>query len=67
LLGIPGSQRETGIEVTIQKRFYAAMAAYAVIAVAAGLTLDGKLRLGVWILLAGLAVKTVIAYKTSSL
>jgi hypothetical protein len=38
------------------------MGAYAVIALMAALTLDGKFRLVVWILLAGLALKTYIAY-----
>ncbi len=44
----------------MNKRLAAALAAYAVIALLAGLTLDGKLRLAIWILLAGLAVKTLI-------
>lgn len=48
---------------TLDKRFYAAMAAYAVIAILAALTLDGKMRLAVWIFIAGLAVRTLIAYK----
>jgi len=43
------------------------MACYAVLALSAAFTLDGKFRIGVWIFLAGLAVKTVIAYKTSNL
>jgi hypothetical protein len=51
----------------MQKRFYWAMAAYGVLALMAAFTLDGKFRIGVWIFLAGLAVKTCIAYKTSSL
>ena len=44
-------------------RFYWAMGTYAVIGLMAGYTLDGTLRLAVWILMAGLAVKTLIAYK----
>jgi hypothetical protein len=51
----------------MQKRFYRAMAAYGVLALMAEFTLDGKFRIGVWIFLAGLAVKTCIAYKTSNL
>ncbi len=51
----------------MQKRFYRAMAAYGALAVMAAVTLDGKFRLAVWIFLAGLAVKTLIAYKTSNL
>ena len=41
------------------------MSTYAVLALLAGLTLDGKMRTAVWILLGGLAVKTAIAYKTA--
>ena len=47
----------------IQKRFYIAMGMYAVLAILAGTTLDGKIRLAVWVFLAGLAVKTMIALK----
>ena len=49
----------------MQKRFYRAMACYAVLALSATFTLDGKFRIAVWIFLAGLALKTCIAYKTS--
>jgi len=51
----------------MQKRFYRAMASYVVLALLATFTLDGRFRLAVWILMAGLALKTVIAYKTSNL
>jgi hypothetical protein len=51
----------------MQKRFYRAMACDGVRALSATFTLDGKFRLAVWIFLAGLAVKTLIAYKTSDL
>lgn len=44
-------------------RFFWALGVYAVLALMATFTLDGNLRLAVWILLAGLTVKTVIAYK----
>jgi len=44
-------------------RFIWAMSVYAILALMATFTLDGNLRLAVYILLAGLAVKTVIAYK----
>jgi len=47
----------------MQRKLLTAFGAYAVIAILAGLTLDGKLRLAVWILLGGLALKTYIAYK----
>ena len=51
----------------MQTRFYRAMTAYAVLALLATFTLDGKFRIGVWIFLVGLALKTCIAYKTSNL
>jgi hypothetical protein len=47
----------------MNKRLISAMAAYAVIAALAAFTLDGVLRVAVWILMAGLAAKTWIAYK----
>ena len=45
------------------RRFLAAMAAYAAIALLAAFTLDGKLRIAVWIFMGALALKTLIAYK----
>jgi hypothetical protein len=46
----------------MDKRFIAAMAAYAAIALLAAFTLDGgKLRDAVWVLMLGLAVKTYIS------
>jgi hypothetical protein len=46
----------------MEKKFIAAMAAYATIALLAGFTLDGgKLRNAVWVLMAGLAVKTWVS------
>jgi hypothetical protein len=47
----------------MKKRLYSAMATYAVLALLAFFTLDGIFRYGVWILMAGLAAKTMIAYK----
>jgi hypothetical protein len=44
-------------------RFLAAMAVYAAIAVLATFTLDGNVRIAVWILMGALALKTLIAYK----
>ncbi len=44
-------------------RLFAAMTAYAVLALLAAFTLDGVLRAAVWILMAGLAAKTLIAYR----
>ena len=38
-----------------------AMGTYAVLAILAAVTLDGKMRLAVWIFLGGLALRTVIA------
>ncbi len=43
--------------------FAAAMLSYVVLATLAALTLDGLIRLAVWIFLGGLALKTVIAHK----
>ena len=51
----------------MQKRFFWAMGAYALLALMAGFTLDGKILIGVWIFLAGLALKTCIAYKAHNL
>ncbi|HEY2018172.1 MAG TPA: hypothetical protein VGH38_31920 [Bryobacteraceae bacterium] len=48
----------------LKNRFLAAMGTYTVLAILAGFTLDdGLLRNAVWILMAGLAVKTYIAYR----
>jgi hypothetical protein len=44
-------------------RLLYALGTYAVLALLAALTLEGNLRLAVWILLAGLTLKTVIAHK----
>jgi diacylglycerol kinase len=44
-------------------RLIAALASYAMLALLAALTLQGKFRIAVWILLAGLACKTWIAAK----
>jgi len=44
-------------------RFLWALGVYAVLALMAACTLDGNLRVAVWIMLAGLTVKTCIAYK----
>ena len=41
-------------------KVYVAMACYAVIAILAGLTIDGKARLVVWIFLGGLAIRTYL-------
>lgn len=43
--------------------FWQAMATYAVLAIVAGLTTTGVMRLVSWIFLGGLALKTWIAYK----
>ncbi len=46
----------------MDKKFIAALAAYAAIALLAAFTLDGgKLRNAVWVLMAGLAVKTYVS------
>jgi len=45
---------------SVSQRFYVAMICYAAIALLAWLTLDGNLRLIVWIILGGLALKTYL-------
>ena len=48
----------------MKQRFLKAMVVYAILAFLAAFTLDGGLmRNAVWILLAGLALKTYIAYR----
>jgi hypothetical protein len=48
----------------MKQRFLKAMVVYAALAILAAFTLDGGLmRNAVWILLAGLALKTYIAYR----
>jgi hypothetical protein len=42
--------------------FRAALAGYAVLALIAGFALEGNIRLAIWILLGGLAIKTWIAH-----
>ena len=41
-------------------RFIAAMSAYAILAALAGFTLSGNIRLVTWIVLGGIALKTVL-------
>ena len=41
-------------------RFIAAMCSYGILALLAGFTLEGRIRLAVWILLGGIAMKTVL-------
>jgi hypothetical protein len=41
-------------------RFIAAMSSYAALALVAGFTLDGRIRLATWVFLGGIAVKTVL-------
>ena len=43
------------------RRYLAGMLIYGVLAVLAGLTLDGNIRIATWIFLAGIALKTWIA------
>jgi hypothetical protein len=48
----------------MNKRFIAAMCTYAAMALLATFTLDGgTLRNAVWVLMAGLAAKTLIAHR----
>ena len=49
---------------TMNKRLVGAMTTYAIVALLAAFTLDGgMMRNAVWILMAGLAAKTYIAYR----
>jgi hypothetical protein len=43
-----------------RRKLYTALACYGVIAVLAGITLDGKFRLVVWVFLAYLAARTYL-------
>ena len=45
----------------MKRKFRLAMASYAVLAILAGFTLDGAYRIGVWVLLGGIALKTYLA------
>jgi len=47
----------------MKNRLLAAMAAYAVIAILATFTLDGGLRVVIWILMAFFALKSYIAHR----
>jgi len=47
----------------MRSRLFAAMGSYSILAILSIITLDGVFRLAVLILLAGLAAKTLIAYK----
>jgi hypothetical protein len=41
-------------------KFIAAMSTYVVLAILAGFTLEGRIRLAIWIFLGGIALKTVL-------
>lgn len=56
----------SGHEKAMRKRLHLALGAYLVLAVLAGLTLDGKIRLATWVFLGGLALKSLINYFQSS-
>lgn len=47
----------------MKQRFLWAIAAYAIFAILAWVTLNGLIRLATWIFLGGLALKTWIAYE----
>jgi hypothetical protein len=44
----------------MERRFIAAMSTYAILAILAGFTLDGKIRLATWFFLGGIALKTYL-------
>jgi len=46
----------------MKQRFHAALGSFAALAVLAGFTLDGKIRLATLIFLGGLALRTAIHY-----
>jgi hypothetical protein len=41
-------------------KFIAAMCSYAILALFAGFTLEGRIRAAVWVFLGGIAIKTVL-------
>jgi hypothetical protein len=41
-------------------RFVVSMSSYGILALLAGFTLDGRIRLATWIFLGGIAIKTVL-------
>jgi len=41
-------------------KFVAAMCSYAILALLAGFTLEGRFRVAVWVLLGGIALKTIL-------
>jgi len=41
-------------------KFIGAMSSYAILAILAGFTLDGPIRLATWAFLGGIAIKTVL-------
>ncbi len=43
-----------------KSRFHFGLAAYMLLGILAGLTLDGKIRIATWVFLGGLALKTFI-------
>ncbi len=47
----------------MNKRLMTAMGSYAILAILATATLDGTLRIFIWIFLAALMLKTYIAYR----
>lgn len=60
--GVPQKSAVEGTNAPIDKRRYAAgMLIYLVLALLAGLTLDGNIRIATCIFLGGLAVKTWLA------
>lgn len=50
----------------LRTKFYLALGCYAAIALFAWAVMEGPWRLAVWVFMAGLAIKTWIAYKQMS-
>jgi hypothetical protein len=63
----PGSSPPLLLPPPTTGRLAAALAAYAVLALAAGITLDGVFRWAVWVFLGGLALKTWIVWRAARL
>lgn len=60
------AKRAIALKPLTSTRMAVAYACYAILALLAAFTLDGKIRLVIFIVLAGLAVKTWIAYLRES-
>jgi hypothetical protein len=60
MLNEPMLHDEPNSKERVNLRFGAAMAVYAILAILAGFTLTGNIRLATWIFLGGIALKTYL-------